>query len=218
MLGVLGGTFDPIHNGHLRAALETAERLDLAEVRFVPLLHPPHRDTPQVPPEERLELVRLAVAGESRFLVDERELRRGGPSYTLDTLLDLRKELADEPVCLLLGDDAFLGFPDWHQPASVLELAHLVVMRRPNAPPVIEPRVEHLLRERETSNPGVLRNSPGGRIFPIEITQLDISATSIRGMLRSGLSPRYLLPESVLDRIIERNLYCTAVPEPRILG
>jgi len=201
MIGILGGTFDPIHYGHLRTALDVAQALGLEQIRLIPLRDPPHRERPATPSRLRLAMAQAAVANDPLFQVDDRELRREGKSYTLDTMHSLRRELGEQPLCLLMGGDAFRGFPDWHQPEQILELAHLVVMQRPGEqhPP--------LYPERHTDDPARLRESTGGRILFQPVTQLTISATRIRALVHSGMSPRYLLPEAVLRIIEQEALY-----------
>jgi nicotinate-nucleotide adenylyltransferase len=203
MIGILGGTFDPIHIGHLRTGLDVCEALGLDELRLIPLRDPPHRNRPRSSPEQRLAMLRAAVAGEPRFRVDDRELRRDGKSYTLHTLQSLRLELGERPLCLLLGGDAFSGFPDWHRPEAILGLCHLVVMRRPGeAPPDLYP-------QRVTSDPARLRGTPGGHLLFQEVTQLAISATAIRERVAAGLSARFLVPDRVLEIIEGAGLYRT---------
>jgi len=199
--GILGGTFDPIHYGHLRTAVDVAQALDLDSIRLIPLRDPPHRERPATPAPLRLKMVRAAVAGDPLFQVDDREMRRPGKSYTLDTLQELRRELGERPLCLLLGGDAFRGFPDWHRPERILDLAHLVVMQRPGEPhPALYP-------ERHQDDPSRLRQSLGGCILFQPVTQLEISATRIRDLVNAGLSPRYLLPEPVLHIVHRKGLY-----------
>lgn len=212
-IGVIGGTFDPVHFGHLRLAEELGETLKLAEVHFVPSGTPPHRSVPQVAASHRLEMVRLATAGNPRFIVDEREVRRAGPAYTFDTLASLRAEAGSmRPIVLLLGADAFLEFATWHRWHEIFGLAHVAVAHRPGFP------VEHwdermpqpLAREytaRHMQQPLATHLSPAGGITVSSITALDISATAIRDMLRAGASPRYLLPAAVLDYIRQQRLY-----------
>lgn len=208
MIGVLGGTFDPIHYGHLRPALEVMEALGLAEIRFVPLRVAPHRVQPLVSAEQRLALVRAAVAAQAGFVVDDRELHRQGKSYTYDTLCSLREELgAVVPLCLLLGADAFAEFATWHRPRDILGLAHLVVMARPGGTRPGDPQLAGWIRDRQAVKVDAMREAPGGRIYFQPVTQLDISATSIRAALARGQSPRFLLPDAVLDLIDKGGLY-----------
>jgi nicotinate-nucleotide adenylyltransferase len=212
-IGVLGGTFDPIHYGHLRLAEEVGETLRLEEVRFVPSGTPPHRSAPAVPAEHRLAMTRLAAAGNSRFSVDEREVRRAGPGYTYDTLQALRAELGEaRPLALLLGADAFLEFATWHRWREILGLAHIAVAHRPGFPvdQWSGSMPQPLAREyanRRMQQPLAVHLSPAGGIVVIPFTALDISATAIRDMLRAGASPRYLLPGAVLDYIRTHRLY-----------
>ncbi len=202
MIGILGGSFDPIHNGHLRTALDVQQALDLDELRLIPLRDPPHREHPTSSPEQRLEMVQAAIADEPTLTVDQRELERSGKSYSLLTLQSLRAELgSNTSICLILGQDAFQGFPNWHKPDEILELAHLVVMQRPG-----ENRPE-LYPERITKKPDDLRLNPAGKIYRQQVTQLEISSTKIRDMIQKGWSPRYLLPDVVLEIIEKDGLY-----------
>ncbi|WP_428609382.1 nicotinate-nucleotide adenylyltransferase [Sedimenticola sp.] len=201
MIGILGGTFDPVHYGHLRTALDVQQALELEEIRLIPLRDPPHRNAPALSPADRLALLHAAVDDNPLFHIDTRELERHGKSYTLDTLQSLRQEQPLRTLCLLLGSDAFNSFHTWHQPDTILDLAHLVVMQRPGES---EPTRYH---ERITHNPQQLRQQASGLILPLPVTQLEISATRIRQMLQQGRSPRYLLPETVLELIRQRRLY-----------
>lgn len=212
-IGILGGTFDPIHDGHLRLAEELGEKLRLEEVLIVPSGTPPHRGAPAVSAEHRLAMVRLATAGNPRLKVDDRELRRAGPGYTFDTLAELRAEHgAARPLVLLIGADVFLELATWHRWHEIFGLAHVAVAHRPGSP------VEHwrermpqpLAREysaRLMQQPLATHLSPAGGIVVIPFTALDIAATAIRDMLRAGASPRYLLPSAVLDYIRDKRLY-----------
>jgi len=206
MIGILGGTFDPIHFGHLRPALEVMEHLGLDEVRFMPCGIPPHRRTPVASVEHRLAMVERAVHDQPGFVVDRRELDRDGPSYSVDTLESLRGELGKEvPLCLMMGMDAFAGLSSWHRWQEILDLAHVVVAHRPGSPASHD--FGDWVNEAVATDPADLRRSPAGGVFFQPVTQLDISATSIRAMLRRGESPRYLMPSSVLDYIRAQGLY-----------
>ena len=164
MFGILGGTFDPIHHGHLRTALDVAEAVGLGEVRFIPLRHAVHRDQPETLATLRLAMVQAAIAGEPRFVADDRELRRDAPSYTLHTLESLRAERGTaEPICVLVGGDAFAEFLTWHRPHDILGLAHLVVMRRPGWAIPDDPALGTLVDGRRTDAAGELRGTSGGR-------------------------------------------------------
>ena len=212
-VGIIGGTFDPFHYGHLRLAEEVAETLRLAEMRLVPSGTPPHRTAPEAPAEHRVAMVKLAAAENPRLTVDERELRRAGPGYTYDTLAEVRAECgASRPIVLLLGADAFLEFATWHRWHEIFGLAHIAIAHRPGYPaerwhermpqPLAREYTERLIQQ-----PLATHLQPAGGIAVIPFTALDISATAIRGLLRAGASPRYLLPDSVLDYIRKHGLY-----------
>lgn len=210
-IGILGGTFDPIHFGHLRMAQELYEDLQLAGVCFTPAASPPHRDQPQSAATHRVAMARLAIAGNPAFTLDTRELHRPGPSYTIDTLTDLRVELgADIPLCLLIGSDAFLGLTTWHRWRELLGLAHIVVAHRPGAVPseaVMVDELRTLWQKHRSDDPASLHTSPAGNILFRRITALDIAASAIRSTLRHGRSVRYLLPDAVSDYIQTHHLY-----------
>jgi nicotinate-nucleotide adenylyltransferase len=206
-IGVFGGTFDPIHYGHLSTAFELWQELRLTEVRFLPTGSPPHRDQPYASPELRLRMVQAAVADQPAFVVDDREVRRSGLSYSVDTLTELRRELSDRSLCLLLGMDAFLGLPNWHRWRELLSLAHIVVAHRPGwkAPtmgPLGEVMVDH-----GTGTIRELHEKPYGRIYVHAVTQLEISSTELRQLIEAGRDPRYLVPESVREIIHETRSY-----------
>jgi nicotinate-nucleotide adenylyltransferase len=212
-IGIFGGTFDPIHYGHLRLAEEIAEGAKLAEVRFLPSGTPPHRARPGASAADRVAMAKLAVAGNDRFTVDERETRRVGPGYTFDTLTELRQELGlQRSLVLLLGADAFLEFCTWHRWRSLFGLAHVVVAYRPGFPiDTWQARMpEPLAREyaeRSMQEPLAVHLAPAGGIAAVSMTGLDISATFVRNALLGGASARYLLPDTVLDYIRSHALY-----------
>lgn len=206
-IGVLGGTFDPIHIGHLRGALEVAELLALDEVRLIPSARPPHRDTPQVTAEQRLQLVRLAAEGEPLLRVDDRELARTTPSWTIDTLESLRAELGvHDQLFLLLGWDAFCGLPSWQRWTELLQHCHLLVLQRPGADTEAPEALRDLLAARSVNEPAALCG-PAGQIAFVWQTPLAVSATDIRRRLATGRSVRFLLPDAVLHYIDAHGLY-----------
>ena len=206
-IGVLGGTFDPVHIGHLRGGLEVAEMMRLDELRLTPNARPPHRDTPQVSALDRLAMVECAVTGVATLVVDSRELQRDTPSYTIDTLELMRAELAaDDQLFLLLGWDAFCGLPTWHRWEDLLQHCHILVLQRPDADSEPPDALRNLLAARSVSDPLALKG-PGGQIAFVWQTPLAVSATQIRQLLASGKSVRYLVPDAVLAYIDAHGLY-----------
>ena len=206
-IGVLGGTFDPVHIGHLRGALEVAETLALDELRLTPSARPPHRDKPQVSAKDRLAMVECAVAGVAPLVVDARELQRNKPSYTIDTLELMRAELAvSDQVFLLLGWDAFCGLPTWHRWEELLQHCHILVLQRPDADSEPPDALRNLLAARSVSDPLALKG-PSGQIAFVWQTPLAVSATQIRQLLASGKSVRFLVPDAVLAYIDAHGLY-----------
>lgn len=209
-MGLLGGTFDPIHCGHLRTALELMEAVGFAEVRFLPAGEPPHRDMTHADGATRVRFIRAAIEGEARFVLDDRELRRAGPSYSVDTLLDLRAEFAHRSLCLVVGMDAFLGLPQWHRWQEILELAHLVVAHRPGWRAPEQGALGELLAERGTRRPEELHETRAGRVFVRAVTQLEISSSAIREIVRTGRDPRYLVPDAVRRLLAGSDCYTAA--------
>jgi len=207
MIGILGGTFDPIHIAHLRTALEVKQGVGLDEIRFIPLYQAVHREQPKVSGDLRLRMVLAAISDQPCFVADDRELKRQGESYTVDTLGSLRADLGDRTLCLIVGGDAFSQFLTWHRPLEILDLAHLVVMQRPGHGDLSDPGLQALIGEREATDPELLRQRPAGHIYFQSVTQMEISATHIRNLIAAAQSPRYLLPEGVLHIIQDQNLY-----------
>ena len=198
-LALLGGTFDPIHNAHLRVAWEAAEFLD-ADVHLVPAHVPPHRDQPRANAEQRCSLVRAAVAGQQRLILDTRELRREGPSYTVDTLLDLRAEIGiARPLVLLVGADAFAGLPTWHRWKDIFDLAHIGVLTRPGYESTLPTELRTKVASRRCIDVRFVRAAPAGRVIVIPVTPLEISASLVRGLLADGREPRWLVPDALFD-------------------
>ncbi len=206
-LGVCGGSFDPVHFGHLRPALEVAEELALDAVHMIPLHGAVHRRQPHASPQQRLAMLRAALRGQSLLRADDREIRRGGSSYMVDTLQSLRDEAPAAHLHLLLGADAFAGFASWREPERILALAHLVVMRRPGSSPVWPEAVARWLARRQVGDPAGLRERAAGGILFVDVTQLAISSTRIRERLRAGYSAAYLTPAAVSAMMEEQNLY-----------
>ncbi len=212
-LALLGGTFDPIHFGHLRLAEEMAEALKIPEVRIIPAGQPPHRGQPRAAAHHRLEMARRAIVGNPRFVLDAREIHRAAPSYSVDTLTDLRSELPPgTPLVLFMGADAFLGLTNWHEWRRLFELAHIAVAQRPGFSAAawedaLPDPLRRLLATHRGEHADDILEKPFGRIFLHSITQLDISASQIRERALRGQSLRYLLPDAVIDYLYENHLY-----------
>ncbi len=213
-IGIFGGTFDPIHHGHLRIAQEALEQCDLAQVRFVPSGTPPHRATPRASAQQRLQMVLLALHGHPHFVVDAREVVRTVPCYTVDTLTALRTELGDQqPLCLILGGDAFLQLHTWHEWQRLFALAHIVVLQRAGGLPLgnamnnADAALKAEYRARLAPGAQALHEAPSGAIFVADMPALEISATDIRRRCAEGKSIRYLIPDAVTHFINSNQLY-----------
>ena len=212
-VGIFGGTFDPIHHGHLRLAQEALEQCGLASVRFIPSGTPPHRESPCAATAHRLNMVRIALQGNASFVLDEREVQRKGPCYTVDTLRSLRAETGpQQPLCLLMGGDAFLSLHTWHDWKNLFELAHLVVVQRPglplgNAIGAADSALRQQYIARLAPAPRIAHESAYGAVVVLDMPLLEISATDIRKRCADKRSIRYLLPDPVINYLQSQNLY-----------
>jgi len=203
-LGILGGTFDPVHFGHLRPAVEVARALTLDELRLIPCRQSPHRDAPIAAASDRIAMLRAALDGTPDLGLDERELARPGPSYTIDTLEAIAAEEPDSALFLVVGADAASRFDHWHRWRAILEHVHLVVMRRPSWPLELPPA----LASARVDEAAALGAGAGG-VAVIEVTRLDISATAVRELAATGGDLRFLVPEGVRAWIERNHLYQT---------
>ena len=195
---ILGGTFDPVHNAHLRVAWEAAEALD-ADVRLMPAHVPPHRPAPVASAAQRVAMLRAALAGQNRLLLDTRELDRGEPSYTVDTLRQMRNEFgAGQSLILLLGADAFAGLPTWHRWRELFALAHIATLTRPGHDTAMSAELRDEIAPRRAASAADLRASPAGKLLDLPVTPLEISASRVRALLASGRDPRWLVPDALL--------------------
>ena len=210
-IGILGGTFNPIHFGHLRMAQELADALNLDTVRFIPAANPPHKDAPDISAEQRAAMVKLAIANNQSFVFDDRELHRAGASYTLDTLLNLREEFGNETsITLFMGSDAFTKFNTWHRWQEIINLCHIALVQRPQLrgnEHKLSKTLETFLHNHYSENGDDLHQQAAGFITMRQITALDISSTAIRDALRDGNSVRYLMPDNVIEYIQKHKLY-----------
>jgi nicotinate-nucleotide adenylyltransferase len=213
-VALFGGTFDPVHYGHLRAAAEVAEQLKVSDFRLLPAGQPPHREGTWADAEHRLAMLELALAPYPDLNVDDREVRRSGPSFMVDTLASVRAEVGDAPILLCVGQDAANGLNRWHRWRDLFELAHLVIMARPFSQPRYPHDLAEMFDQRRVHRTRDLMNSPCGRVRQVEITQLAISSTDIRRQLASGRDPRFLLPVTVLAYIRKHGLYLGAETAP----
>lgn len=205
-IGVLGGTFDPVHVGHLRLALEVYEILNLASVRMIPLNLPNHRESPVVTAARRFEMLDSVADGKC-LIADDRELRRGGVSYTIESLEGLRAEFSEHPLCLVIGADAFHGLCGWHRWQELLCYSHLVIVARPDFDAALDPRLQRLVDSVGVTDPGTLRDELFGRIYFQPIPLLPISSTDIRRRIADGRDISYLVSPCVQRLIEQHQLY-----------
>ncbi len=205
-VGIFGGTFDPVHIGHLRVALELKEYLGLSVMHMIPAARPPHRDQPATSAEDRFAMLQRALANAAGMVADDREIRRQGPSYTIDTLAEFRREIGSEPLCLCIGMDALWGLSIWHRWRELLDFCHIVVAARPGWKLPHSGEIFELVNEHRTAVEDMMQH-PHGHIAIVEMALLPISATGIRQALLRNSSIRYLVPEAVLDYIEASGLY-----------
>jgi len=205
MIGILGGTFDPVHYGHLRPAHEVYERLSLDELHLIPAAMPPHRTPPIATPGERLRMVTLGVAEFPGLIADDREIRRGGVSYTVPTLESLRDEIGDEPLYFIVGSDAFAGLPTWHRWRMLFELAHVIVVRRPN---VSARALPEWASSRLATDVEATRRRPAGGLVFLDVAPQHVSATELRAAVARGdTPPPNALPAPVWEYIRTQGIY-----------
>jgi nicotinate-nucleotide adenylyltransferase len=206
-LGILGGTFDPIHFGHLRMALEIYMALDLSSVHLMPCFEPVHRIAPIASPQQRFAMVKAAVEGVEGLYADDLEIKRGGRTFTIDTLQAIRLQLPRTPLCLILGIDAFLGFQTWKNWQDILTLAHIIVTHRPFYHLPETGAIAELTKAYQQEASTYVHEHLAGSILLRPITALEISATEIRKQIALSKSPRFLLPKIVYDYIKQNAIY-----------
>ncbi len=207
-IGILGGTFDPVHSGHLRLALECLQAADLQQVNLIPLHRPAHRGPVHASPEQRLQMLRLATEATPELYVDDIEIRRDATSWTIDTVTEYRHIHAHRPVCLIMGMDAFQGLHQWKQWELIPEQVHIIVATRPETDDgAVDSQVAELYAARQTHKVEDIHQAPAGRILKIPIPMLAISSTRIRSLLLTGQDPAFLLPEKVLTYIHDNKIY-----------
>jgi len=203
-IGIFGGTFDPPHQGHIRLAEQALKRLSLDEVQFLPCANPVHRSQPMASAINRLQMLELAIAGQSGFRVNTIELDRGGPSYMVDSLRQLRADNKNASLCLMLGVDAFNAIQSWKSPDQILKLANLLVCRRPG----IE-LDESIYPAHHFSSPAILQRDQSGCILPLDIEENPCSSTQVRALLARKEFAGNCLAPSVINYINQHHLYET---------
>jgi nicotinate-nucleotide adenylyltransferase len=209
-VAMLGGTFDPIHHGHLRLALELRDRLGFDQVRLTPCALPVHRQSPGCSAQQRLEMVQLAVGHEPGLIIDDREIAADRPSYSFDTLQSLRAELGPQAsLTMVMGTDAFLQLNGWHRWQELLQLCHILVVIRPGWHLAVTHPMYRWYQQHRVDQVSALQQTPAGSILLQQLAALEISATAIRQQIAADLSPRFLLPDSVWNHIRQRQLYRT---------
>ncbi len=206
MIGIFGGTFDPIHYGHIKPAMSVKQALNLKQIRFIPNRIPPHREQPWLNADQRLSLLKTALRNYPDAIIDERELNRDGPSFTVDTLKSLRSDFPDEGLCLIIGMDAFLGISRWHQWKLLFDLCHLVVTTRPGfEQSALAERMSaedyQFLAEKMTRDVNALTPRETGKILLQSVPQLDISSTQIRSNLHKGEDISQWMPEQAYRQL-----------------
>lgn len=206
MIGIFGGTFDPVHFGHIKPVLNVKQALNLSQIRFIPNSVPPHREEPWLSAEQRLSLLQSALEEYDDMVVDPRELDRGGPSYMIDTLRSLKSDYQDESICLVIGMDAFFGIAQWRQWKQLFELCHLVVTTRPGFDQALileQVGAENypFLAEKMTQDIETLKQGNAGNILLQSVPLLDISSTEIRNRLLKGEDVSQLMPDEAHQKL-----------------
>lgn len=204
---LFGGTFDPVHHGHLAAAVEVRDTLAIDDFRFLPAGVPPHRDGTYADAAQRLAMLEQALSERDGFTIDERELDRPGPSYMVDTLASLRHEFPEDALLLIVGQDALNGLDRWHEWRRLPELAHLVVMTRPGEVPAYGAELARELEPRLTDDRAALGRRRAGRVFPVVVTPRAISSTAVRAAVGDPEALRRLVPDAVAAHIEGAGLY-----------
>lgn len=207
MIGIFGGTFDPVHYGHLKTVEHVLEKLNLEQVRLVPLGQAVHREQPIASAQQRIAMLRAAIADNQKLHVDDRETLKAGGSYSVETLASIKREMPDKTLCLIVGSDAFAGFSSWYQPETILSLAHIIVMQRPETIFKAGLETEHLLHDHVVADIHALTEKDNGGILFQDVPQLAISSTQIRQMVKNNEALTEVTPLAVAELIRQWDLY-----------
>jgi nicotinate-nucleotide adenylyltransferase len=206
-LGIFGGTFDPIHMGHINPVLEAASQLNIDRIALIPCHIPTHKNAASTSSEHRLAMVKLVCQQYPIFFPDEREIKRDKPSYSIDTLRELRQLQPNTPLCFFIGMDSLLSLPSWHHWQELFELCHFVVCQRGGHTPQFSPQITQLLKERQVTSPGEIQKSLAGKIVMADTNTVTISSTELRARLAEQQSVDKLIPAPVLNYIQQHGLY-----------
>jgi nicotinate-nucleotide adenylyltransferase len=203
LIGINGGTFDPIHNGHLRPALEAMQQLNLTEVQFIPCKAPVHKDAANASSQQRIDMVGLAIQSQPKFVLNTLEIDKDGPSFTVETLEILKQKYPDDALVLMMGTDNFVKFHTWHRWQDIIKLANIAILHRPGESVPLDCTSGTIYQSHKVTE----FTQPAGQMLDIEVTQLDISSTRIRNLLEQGKSVEYLIRPCVLEYINNHKLY-----------
>lgn len=206
-IGILGGTFDPIHLGHIKIAEYVLKKCNLQKIIFIPCYTPAHRYKPIATAAQRLAMIQLAIKDHPDFIADDREIKRQGTSFMIDTLQSLKQDYPENPLCLILGTDAFANLDTWHQWQKLINYANFVVINRPGIKVEIPPPIKELLKNSEILDPSAFQHKPNGLIYQLHITPIPISATKIRKQLHDHKLPTDSLPKAVYNYICAEKIY-----------
>jgi len=206
-IGLFGGTFDPIHFAHLTIAEQLIDILELQCMQFIPNKNPMYRDKPIANAKHRLAMTRIATAAYPQFIVNDVEINRPGPTYSIDTLIAIREQIPKQPLCLLIGEDVFASMNQWHDWKKIPDMAHLIIINRPGVTRPYNREIQPLIDERETHDIHALASQPGGKIMRHLIDPLTISATDVRKKLKAAEDVSREVPEAVLHYIEQHHLY-----------
>ncbi len=206
-IGLYGGTFDPIHLGHLRSAVEILAICQLQQIHFIPCKNPVHKEGAIASDRDRFSMLMLATDNCSDLVVSDCELKRDTPSYTIDTLKEFKQKFTDTPLCLLVGSDTFMQLPTWHQWKKIIDISHIIIMKRPGFSLELSTELEDFLANHLADDITELHDNLSGKIYYQSVTEMDISSTQIRAQINAGITPRFLVPENILAYIERKQLY-----------
>lgn len=193
LLGIFGGTFDPLHIGHLRTVIDVQQSLSFSAIHLIPNNVPAHREQPVLDAQQRYQLLQKVLKNVAGLVADDREIKRQGVSYMVDTLRDLHQQFPQKHLCLIIGTDAYNDFCQWHEWQDIMQLAHLIVMQRAGVAAMVNKELD----PQRTKEADDLLNAKAGRVYVQNVSQLDVSSTAIRQMIQQQQSIQFLVPENI---------------------